>query len=72
MLMAAVEQDEGTVVGQLDVDSKSSEIPAVRLDLIGCVVTFDALHAQHETARCLRKDCQAHYLPPRQHQGETR
>ncbi len=40
-------------------DSKSNEIPAVRelsqsLDLAGRIVTVDALHAQHETMRCLR------------------
>ncbi len=37
---------------------KSNEIPAVRelssgLDLTGRIVTMDAMHAQHETARCL-------------------
>lgn len=67
MLVAAVEQGKGKVLGQLEVDSKTNEIPAVRelavrLDLVGCVVTFDALHAQHETARCLREDCRAHYV----------
>ena len=48
----------GMVLGQVEVDSKSNEIPAVRelsssLDLAGRIVTVDAMHAQHETARCL-------------------
>ena len=58
MLVAAVDHDSGVVLGQVEVDSKSNEIPAVRqlaakLNLEGKVVTFDSLHAQQETARCL-------------------
>lgn len=58
MLVAAVEQGSGVVLGQLEIDSKTNEIPALRelgegLELIGRVVTADALHAQLETARCL-------------------
>ena len=58
MMVAAVEHDTGVVLGQVEVDSKSNEIPAVRelssgLDLTGRIVTMDAMHAQHETARCL-------------------
>ena len=58
MMVAAVEHDTGVVLGQVEVDSKSTEIPAVRelstsLDLTGRIVTMDAMHAQHETARCL-------------------
>ena len=58
MMVAAVEHDSGMVLGQVEVDSKSKEIPAVRelsssLDLAGRIVTVDAMHAQHETARCL-------------------
>ena len=46
------------VLGQVEVDSKSNEIPAVRelsssLDLAGRIVTVDAMRAQHETARCV-------------------
>ena len=46
---------------------KTNEIPAVRdlsrqLDLKGRTVTLDAMHAQHETMRILRQDCQAHYI----------
>ena len=58
MMVAAVEHDSGVVLGQVEVDSKSNEIPTVRelsssLDLAGCIVTVDAMHTQHETARCL-------------------
>ena len=58
MMVAAVEHDSGVVLGQVEVDSKSNEIPAVRelssnLDLAGRIVTVDAMHAQHETTRCL-------------------
>ena len=58
MTVAAVEHKTGVVLGQGEVDDGSNEIPAVRdlsgrLDLAGRVVTIDAMHAQHETARCL-------------------
>ena len=58
MIVAAVEHDTGVVLGQVEVGSKSNEIPAVRalsggLDLTGRIVTVDAMHAQHETARYL-------------------
>ena len=50
------------VLGQLEIDSKTNEIPALRdlareLELAGRVVTGDALHAQQETARCLLDEC---------------
>ena len=58
MMVAALEHHTGRVLAQVEVDSKSNEIPAVRalftrLDLAGRIVTLDAMHAQHETARCL-------------------
>ena len=67
MLLAAVEQGSGLVLGQLGIDSKTNEIPALRdlargLDLAGRVVTADAMHAQRKTARCLLGDCRADYL----------
>ena len=66
MMVAAVEHGSGLVLGQVRIGAKSNEIPAVRelarqLDLAGRVVTLDALHAQHDTARCLVEDCKAHY-----------
>ena len=58
MMVAAVEHGTGLVLGQVEVDAKSNEIPAVRdlaesVDVTGRIVTVDAMHAQHETARCL-------------------
>ena len=64
MMAAAVEHGSGLVLGQVQVGSKTNEIPAVRqlsqdLDLKGRVVALDALHAQRETARCLVESCRA-------------
>jgi len=58
MMVAAVEHGTGLVLRQAGVGDKSNEIPAVRrlssdLDVTGRVVTMDAMHAQHETARSL-------------------
>ena len=47
------------VLGQVAVDGKSNEIPAVRdllaafADLAGAVCTLDAMHAQHDTAKAI-------------------
>ena len=47
------------VLGQVAVDGKSNEIPAVREaaegvpDLAGAVLTIDAMHTQHDTARVI-------------------
>ena len=54
-LVAAYDHGAGVVLGQLAVDVKSNEIPAVRtllgqLDLNGAVVTVDAMHTQTDTA----------------------
>ncbi len=58
MRVAAVEHGTGMVLGQVEVDAKSHEIPAVRdlagsIHVTGRIVTLDAMHAQHETARRL-------------------
>ena len=58
-LMAALAHGSGAVLGQVEVDEKSNEIPAVRellkafTDLVGAVLTIDALHAQHDTAAAI-------------------
>ena len=67
MLVAAVEQGSGLVLGQVEIASKTNEIPALRelageLDLAGRTVTADALHAQHKTAECLVDTCEADYV----------
>ena len=55
------------VLGQKEIDDKTNEIPIVRdlsngLDLAGRTVTLDAMHAQHDTARCLLDQCHADYV----------
>jgi len=58
-LVAALAHGIGTVLGQVAVDAKSNEIPAVRellkafTDLAGSVITIDALHTQHDTAQVI-------------------
>ena len=56
-LVAALAHGIGAVLGQVAVDAKSNEIPAVRklleafADLAGAVITIDALHMQADTAQ---------------------
>ena len=58
-LVAALAHGIGAVLGQVAVDAKSNEIPAVRdlltafADLAGAVITIDALHTQHDTAKVI-------------------
>ena len=58
-LVAALAHGIGAVLGQVAVDKKSNEIPAVRellkafADLSGVVLTIDALHTQHDTAQLI-------------------
>jgi predicted transposase YbfD/YdcC len=58
-LVAALAHGLGMVLGQVAVDAKSNEIPAVRdllkafADLAGAVLTLDALHTQHDTAQAV-------------------
>src|SRR6201997_163353 len=58
-LVAALVHGIGAVLGQVAVEDKSNEIPAVRellkafADLAGAVFTIDALHTQHDTAQLI-------------------
>jgi predicted transposase YbfD/YdcC len=58
-LVAALAHGIGAVLGQVGVDAKSNEIPAVRellkafTDLAGAVITVDALHTQSDTAQAI-------------------
>jgi predicted transposase YbfD/YdcC len=66
-LLAAILHWEGVVVSQEAVADKSNEIPAVKpllaeLPLQGAVVTADAMHTQHETARFIVEEKHADYL----------
>ena len=66
MMVAAITHSTSVVLGQTEVSAKSNEITAVRrlantIDVAGRVVTLNALHAQHKTAKCLLER-QAHYV----------
>jgi predicted transposase YbfD/YdcC len=66
-LLAALDHGHGVVLGQVDVEAKTNEIPMFatvldRIDLIGAVVTADAMHAQRSHAEYLVTERQAHYL----------
>jgi predicted transposase YbfD/YdcC len=58
-LVAALAHGIGAVLGQVAVEEKSNEIPAVRellkafADLAGAVLTLDALHTQHDTVQAV-------------------
>jgi predicted transposase YbfD/YdcC len=58
-LVAALAHGIGAVLGQVAVEEKSNEIPAVRellkafTDLAGVVFTIDAMHTQHDTAQAI-------------------
>jgi predicted transposase YbfD/YdcC len=57
-LLAALDHARGAVLGQVEVDAKTNEIPMFstlldRLDVTGAVITAGALHAQREHATCL-------------------
>ncbi len=60
-LVAALAHGIGAVLGQVAVDAKSNEIPAVRdllkafASLAGAVITIDALHTQHDTAQAITR-----------------
>jgi predicted transposase YbfD/YdcC len=66
-LVAALAHGIGAVLGQVAVDAKSNEIPAVRellrafTSVAGAVITIDALHTQHDTAQVILA-CQADYV----------
>jgi hypothetical protein len=58
-LVAALAHGIGAVLGQVAVDAKSNEIPAVRellkafTDLAGAVITVGALHTRSDTAQAI-------------------
>jgi predicted transposase YbfD/YdcC len=66
-LLAAADQQAGTVLAQASVDGKTNEItqfaPLLEpLDLAGAVITADALHTQREHAEFLVRRKHAHYI----------
>ena len=66
-LLAAFTHISGLVLGQLDVALKTNEIPMFstlldNLELLGVLVTADALHCQKDHAKYLVEQRGAHYL----------
>lgn len=66
-LLAALDHDRGVVLGQVDVQAKTNEIPMFamlldRIDLAGAVITADALHAQSAHAEYLAGQRRADFL----------
>ena len=66
-LVAALVHGERAVLAQRQAASKSNGITAFRpllepLDLQDTVITFDALHTQHDHARYLVEEKKAHYM----------
>lgn len=66
-LLSAIVHDQAVVIGQMAVEEKTNEIPKLPellkpVPLQGAVVTADAMHTQHETARYLVEDKHADYL----------
>lgn len=65
-IVSAWAEDNGLVLGQLEVDGKSNEITAVPqllrvLELAGCIVTLDAMGCQKKIAREI-KEADADYV----------
>jgi predicted transposase YbfD/YdcC len=65
-IVSAWAEDNGLVLGQLEVDGKSNEITAVPqllrvLELSGCIVTLDAMGCQKKIAREI-KEADADYV----------
>jgi predicted transposase YbfD/YdcC len=66
-LLAALDHAHGVVLGQVDVQAKTNEIPLFstlldRIDLTDTIVTADAIHAQRAHAEYLVEQRQAHYV----------
>lgn len=66
-LLSAILQQEAVVLGQIEVEEKTNEIPKLQplldpLPLQGAVVTADALHTQIESARYVVETKGADYL----------
>ena len=66
-LLTAFLHQNGMVLAQRQIDSKTNEIPNLQpllqpVELKGCVVTLDFLHTQKETDHCLVEEKGADYL----------
>ncbi len=66
-LLAAVLNEEGIVIAQCEIDSKTNEIPMVPtllegIDVRGAVITADALHTQAKTAKYIVEEKKADFV----------
>ena len=73
-IITALLADESVSLGQITVESKSNEIPAVRelielLDIKGSVLTMDAMHCQKETAELIIDNGGDYVLQLKENQG---
>lgn len=72
-MVSAWASGTGLVLGQMKVDSKSNEIPAVpelleMLEIEGCIVTLDALHCQTQTVETILEKRADYVLPVKENQ----
>ena len=72
-IVSAWASASGLVLGQLKVDDKSNEIPAVpelleMLKVEGCIVTLDALHCQTQTVETIVEKKADYVLPVKENQ----
>lgn len=66
-LLSAILHQEGVVIGQIEVEEKTNEIPKLSqlldpLPLEGALITADAMHTQTESARYIVEEKKADYL----------
>ena len=72
-MVSAWASASGLVIGQIKVDDKSNEIPAVpelleMLKIEGCIVTLDALHCQTQTVEKILEKKADYVLPVKENQ----
>lgn len=72
-MVSAWASGSGLVLGQMKVDAKSNEIPAVpelleTLEIEGCIVTLDALHCQTQTVEAILENRADYVLPVKENQ----
>jgi predicted transposase YbfD/YdcC len=72
-MVSAWASESGLVLGQLKVEDKSNEIPAVpelleMLEIEGCIVTLDALHCQTQTVETILGKKADYALPVKENQ----
>lgn len=66
-LLSMVDHATGTTIAQREIGAKTNEIPEVRallaeVDVVGAVLSLDALHTQHTTAQAIVTDHHAAYI----------